>query len=208
MKSKDIKPGVVYGYRQGKYGSVEPVVFLAKPGPDQIYACPHRVKDGEPIHSHSRHATTPLTGRGFSSTDYGYAAVFAFGKPTAEVVDEMARATLDDFLAATKGYDAERGIRYSVVTVPARVVGPYDEAVAEEERRREAENRRWAEERGRREVAIQRAERLIEALQQHGIGGRPEPYSEPTFLEIPLDDVEKLLALLAEPCAGQLGDKP
>jgi hypothetical protein len=196
MKAKDIRPGVVYGYRRGKYGSVEPVVFLAKPGPDQIYACPRHTRSGEPIYSHSQHARAPVTGRGFGSVDYGYAAVFADTEPTTEVIDEMTKTTLGDFLAATKGHDPERGIRYGLVTVPARVVGPYEDAVTEEKRQWEAQRRQHHEDEARREAVRERVERIIAALRAHGVTSFPENWHEPGAMVIPLDDVEKLIALL------------
>lgn len=194
MKTKDIKPGVVYGYRRGKYGSVEPVVFLAKPGPDQLYGEPRFRKDREPVFEHWQQARKPRAGRSFGEASVGYPVVT--GRSEGADSAELLKVTLEDFRSATKRYDEARDITFQLVINPSHIVGPYDEAVGEEERRREAERRQYDEERAHREARQQRAGTLMEALTAHGITAKPNRYNEPTALEIPFDDVETLLGLL------------
>lgn len=194
MKTKDIKPGVVYGYRRGKTGLVEPVVFLAAPGPDQLYRRKSHPSPGTPLFTHEPQRDKPV--RGFrGSGDIGWPAVFG----SEDTVAEMTKATLDAFVAATRLHD--RGVRYDVVTVSSRIVGPYEEAVAEEKRQRDARIRQYDEDAARREAAQKRAGHLVERLKSYGVkaygvSARPNRYGEPTALEIPLDDLEKLLGLL------------
>jgi hypothetical protein len=52
VKTKDIKPGVVYGHRRGKYGRIEPAVFLAAPSAEHLFSPNRWAKDGEALEDH------------------------------------------------------------------------------------------------------------------------------------------------------------
>lgn len=194
MKTKDIKPGVVYGFRRGKYGVIEPVVFLAEPGPHHLYTEPRHRKDSEPVFVHVPRAGKPCAGRGFGESSVGYPAAVA----RIEDVDpaELLKVTLDDFLTATLRYDEGRRISFRLIVNPAYILGPYDEAIAEDERQSKARQRQYDEELAQRNAACDRASRLMGALASHGIASQSQPSYEPTALVIPLDDVEKLLERL------------
>jgi hypothetical protein len=201
MKTKDIKPGVVYGYRRGKYGRPIPIVFLAVPNAEHLYSPDDRRAKGAPLFHHCPRAGKPRMGRGFSGADVGYPV--AFVRTDGTDLTQPLRVTLDDFVAATKTYDEDRDVEYRVLTNPAHIVGPYEEAIAEDERRRTLRGQQAVLESERRATARVRASRLVGALKAYGVRAHAESSYEPTALEISLGDVEKLLALLPAPLSGE-----
>lgn len=194
MKTKDIKPGVVYAYRRGKFGRIEPVVFVAAPSSDRLYAFNQWAKYGEPVFQHRPNADKPRRGRGFSDPDVGYPVAFARSQGTDAKV--LAKATLEQFESATTTTDADLDVHWQVVTIPSHILGPYDQVIAEEDAAERARREQYAMERQQRDETQKRANQLLSALAEHGITAVADEYSTPPQMLLSLDDVEHLLGKL------------
>ncbi|MFG2001618.1 hypothetical protein ACGFNU_20950 [Spirillospora sp. NPDC048911] len=194
MKTKDIKPGVVYGYRRGKYGSVEPVVFVVAPSADHLYARDRWAGEGKPVHQHWPNAGKPRAGRGFADPDVGYPV--AFGRSEGTDLAALATTSLGQFTAATKASDEELDLRWGVITNPAHVLGPYEDVVAQTKADEDERRRGYEIERQQREEVQQRADRLMATLGKFGIDAKQDDWTEPANLKMTLDEVEKLLSRL------------
>ncbi|MEO3869368.1 hypothetical protein ABGB18_11100 [Nonomuraea sp. B12E4] len=194
MKAKDIKPGVVYGYRRGKYGSVTPVVFLAPIDKDHLYATTsHHRKPDTPAYVKARSGSKPGRGSFYSSPTVGYPVVLG---GTTTKPGSLPSVTLADFEAATSNYLGD-GISYGVITTLGHVAGLYEDVKADEAAERDAARaQRDAEERQRQDAA-QRVARVLPRFASLGVVVRADNEWDPTGLVIDLDNADKLLALLS-----------
>jgi hypothetical protein len=120
MKAKDIQPGKVYAYRQGTYRTVRPIVFLAPVDKDHLYA---KSRIHGPAFKRAPDATAPTAGTVYNAGTIGYPA--ALGSEGSDINDLRA-VTLTRFERVTSTFG--RRCEYTLVTVLARVIGPWDEA--------------------------------------------------------------------------------
>ena len=190
MRKQDIKPGVVYAYREGRLTSdwrePSPCVFLAAPADGQLYATSRsRGTDGAPY---------------FKAALKGAKASWPNGYPVVMIahtdhIPDAVSVTLADFETATSA--KAPGGRYSIVSNLAYIVGPYDEVIADRKIRWEAgrlENERQREiEQARR----RRGTAVIAALAAAGVRVDRLPMYDEDIV-IPLAEAEKLIALLAD----------
>jgi hypothetical protein len=116
MKAKDIKPGVVYAYRQSRSDPVRPVVFLAPVDSDHLYINSR---------THGRaflkapDATAPRAGSVYNSGTIGYPAALG-GEPS-----DLDDVTLTRFERVTSTLG--RRCEYTLITRLARVIGPWED---------------------------------------------------------------------------------
>lgn len=197
MKAKDIKPGEVYAYRSSKSGSVSPIVFLAPVDSEHLYSTTssHRGPDA-PAFVKARRGAKPGRGSYYSAPTHGYPAITGMGDSS---IDRLTSATLADFEAASSSrVDGDSYITYTVVTALGHIIGPYEETKAAVEAERQAEQDRRAAEAAARNAAKVRAGHLVEELSALGVDARPDDSWNPVGLVIAFDELDKLLALLAD----------
>jgi hypothetical protein len=192
VKAKDIEPGVIYAYQRGRgeYASIDAVMVLTPATPDNVY---HAIESHRPpgtaAFKKAKPGIKPRRGKGWSNSDYGYPAVMG-------PVDKLAAATLADFEAATSPYHVD-GCHFLVLTSTTPLVGPYEEAVAAQQQARAAAQDRREQERAERKADAAKAEGLVAALAKAGVQAQAATDWHPRALTIPLDQAEKLVALLA-----------
>ena len=188
MKSKDIKPGQIYACGSE---SVRPVVFLAAPTAAALYTRNRYPQNGQPVFRRAIGVTRPRIARSWTDADVGWAAVALTrsheGDPAA-----LLTVTLEDFTAATKEDDAERGITYTLITNPAHITGLYAEVTAKQQQEQEAARALQARQAAAYQERRNRADRLAAALATHGVTTQAADHE----LRISFDDAEKLIALL------------
>lgn len=191
MKTKDIKPGVVYAYRASKYDSVRPVVFVTEPSPEAVYRAVRRPRHGEPRYLPAPGAK-PQTAKGFSGSAYGYLAVTI--SAVGDDPNELAAVTLDDVLAL-KFPDRLTDASVLLVTVPGHIIGPFAEVAAEDERQRQARDAQYKREEQDRKQRMARMASVLDRLTTLGIPSRSEG---PPHLGVVINvgDAEKIIALL------------
>ena len=173
MRKQDIKPGVVYAYREGKYSSASPVVFLAAPVTSKIYTQSGRRYEGD----------EPYFGlaNGKPGRHAGYPVLMVADE---DRIPEAADVTLADFEAATK--PAAPGGRFTYVGNLTYIVGPYVEEREERERTARAEQESRA-----------RAIGILTALRARDITPNRIPsWGAVDSVSLPLAEAEKLIALL------------
>lgn len=124
MKAKDIRPGVVYAYRQGSYRRLRPIVFLAPVDSDHLY---RKSRIHGPAFKQAPEASAPTAGTVYNSGTIGYPA--ALGNEDSDL-DDLRAVTLTRFEHVTSTLG--RRCEYLLVTVLARVVGPWDSSLSEE----------------------------------------------------------------------------
>jgi hypothetical protein len=183
MRKQDIKPGVVYAYQESRtYGSVKPIAFLAAPSEGRVYTKSFRTPPGERCFTRNDRATTA------SRTTGGYPAVW---------VDDPARpptATLADFEAATANEGDPDAPRFTTVRNLTYITTTWEVAAAELAEQKRADEAA----RARRAAIRDRADRVVSALRAHGVEANRVPaYGAADPLTLPLDEAEKLIALLA-----------
>lgn len=195
MRAKDIKPGVVYGYRQGKYGTVTPIVFLAPIDKDHLYATTsHHRKDGTPAYVKARPTSKPGRSALFSGPTIGYPAIVGEYTATAE---NLPTKTLADFEVTPTQYIGEGGFRYQVITSLAGVIGLYEDVKAAEIAEREADRAQRAADEKRRQAGSERAATLVKKFAAAGVVVAADNDWQPTGLVMDFDNADKLIALLS-----------
>ncbi|MFI6883424.1 hypothetical protein [Streptosporangium canum] len=205
MKAKDIKPGVVYGYRASKHSEVRPVVFLAAVDADHVYREADRfAQKGTPAFGKARSGTKPKRGTGYSGRTCGYPVVISYGQVD---VEALASVTLAEFEAATSTYRGEQGTQFNLVTNLGHVIGPWEEAAAAEQAERAARDAERDCEEREREAAQAQAKAAVAALAALGVTTEADHGWRPTALTIRLDEVTKLLALLGEQSSPSQGSE-
>lgn len=122
MKAKDIKPGEVYAYRQSRYDEPRPIVFLAPVDREHLY-----FKSRTPglAFLKEKDATAPRAGTVFNGGTIGYPAALGYADSD---LDDLRAVTLHRFERVTSTLG--RRCEYTLVTVLARVIGPWEEAAA------------------------------------------------------------------------------
>jgi hypothetical protein len=195
MKAKDIKPGVVYGYRRGKYGTVTPIVFLAPVDKDHLYAtASHHRKAGTPAYVKAGPNSKPGHSTLFSGPTIGYPAITGEYAATA---DNVPAKTLADFEAATSHYIGEEGWRFQVITSLTGVIGPYEDVRAAEAAQREADRAQRAADEKRRQAGSEHAATLVKKFAAAGVVVAADNDWQPSGLVIDFDNADKLITLLS-----------
>lgn len=136
MRKQDIKPGVLYAWtRSREYGEPQPIVFLNTPADGELYRRPRRYGSSTgPVFTRDYTSSKPESGSGFASSPVGYPAVIGHSAAAAGLLPSFALA---GFEAATSAHSDETEL--TVITSLAQVTGPYAEAVAGYQARRQAE---------------------------------------------------------------------
>ena len=120
MRAKDIKPGVVYGYRDHFHG-IRPIVFLAPIDRGHLYI---KSRTSGPAFQRAPDSVAgPRPGSVYNSGTVGYPA--ALGKPGYDV-DDLREVTLARFEQVTSTLG--RRCEYGLVVRLARVIGPWETA--------------------------------------------------------------------------------
>jgi hypothetical protein len=194
MRKQDIKTGVVYAYQRGRgdYDSPEPIVFLAAPADGKLYTERDSFSQKGISFHRARPGGKPVARRSYMGGSTGYPAVLLdHGTDPADLL----RVTLADFEAATTAYPGN--IKFVVFVTLAHITGPYDEQVAEYEGRRAARDDASARQEQARRASRDRAKGITAALKAAGIEAEADnAYGTVTSIVIPLDEAEKLIALL------------
>lgn len=126
MKKADIKPGVVYTYRQHVSNELVPVVFLS--GSSQIGALYQENRRDARAFRHAPDAHRVRAGTVYNDGTIGYPAVLLHdSKPSADDMALLCGITITDFRRATASWDSERGLNFILVTSMARVVGQWED---------------------------------------------------------------------------------
>ena len=199
MKFKDIKPGVIYAYRDSKYGTPEKIMFLAGVEGIRLYAeAPFRAGPEVPAFTASR-LDKPESGRSdvwATQSKHGYPAVRR-SSWSKEDEPDLTAVTWDDFRQATVGtrYDNDRNIEFTVATRLAAVLGPWDEVMAAEDEKRKAEKAASEKAEAARLDKKTRAAKVSSILQDAGIKAIARS-ADGYALTIELNEAEKLAGLL------------
>jgi len=187
MKRTSIKAGVVYATKTA--GSPNPVMFL-EDGAAGLYS---RQRGGG-IHQHEENSYTKArAGQGFSIVSIGYVILkqdwmSAGSQPLALPWQVDPAAELERFRAGEK--PSVKGLTFDIITSLAKIA-PWDEATAENEAREAAQR----EARAKSAESRARIDAAREGLRALGID---TGYSLGSGkIELPVWEVEKLLALLA-----------
>jgi hypothetical protein len=201
MKKADIKPGVVYAYQRGRgdYDEPQPIVFLNAPADGDLYArSSYHRPPGAPAFHAAHDGSKPHRGSGYSSPDVGYPAVMLGGNaPKGTKPEDLLKFTLAGFKAATST-TAGDGTMFTLITSLAQITGTYAEAKAEYEARRQARREEAQQERTAADASRARAIDVLASLRAHDIEANRIPaYSAVDSITLPLDEAEKLIALLA-----------
>lgn len=125
MKAKDVKPGVVYAYRDRFYPEPRPIVFLAPTDRDHLYI---KTRTAGRAFQKAPEGSTPSDGTVWNSGTIGYPAVLG---DVGSNLDDLRAVTLARFrqVSSTLG----RRCEYTLVVRLARVVGPWDATATEED---------------------------------------------------------------------------
>jgi hypothetical protein len=197
MKAKDIRPGVVYGYRAGADDRVKPVVFLAPVDADHLYqTTSHHRKPGTVAYVKAHRGAKLGNSRLLSSSPtVGYPAAQPSRTSREKATPfDLGCVTLEDFEAATSHVAPMLGVEFTLVTSLTHVRGLYETELAAEQRRADADA---AAERKAREAEA-RVRAIAGVLKRHGLAGvTVDTYGRPRLV-ITLEDAEKLLTLLPE----------
>ena len=205
MKLKDIKPGVAYAYQDSKSRQAGKIIFLAVPGESIRLYRETAWRAGSDKHAFTRsRETRPQSGQSDVWTRqavHGYPAVqihLAYGE---QPEPDLTAVTWDDFLAVTVATteDKARGIKFILVTRLACVLGPWDEVMAAEAQRKQAEqadrDKRETERRDRK----RRAAMVVATLEKLGIDSFFERGDSNRYaVSMELDAAEKLAELINE----------
>ncbi len=196
MKAKDIKPGVVYGYRSSTLDHVRPVVFLAPPDDTHRYQTASRPRgSGTPAYVKAQPGAKLGEGKLMSTPTVGFPAVkISWMRGEGAKPADLLQVTLDDFEAATSHIAPVPGVEFTLVTRLASIHGLYDVLVAQEQAEEDAEKRRLAEQRD----AAARTRAAADALVARGFPSataRQDRFGG-ALLTLDPDDAEKLLTML------------
>jgi hypothetical protein len=195
MKKADIAPGVVYAYSTRRDGLwPEPIVLLAAPADGVLYSERYSPGDNESVYIKAlpgAHA-----GSDYLHKTTGYPAVM-FASHHDEDPARLLQVTLGTFEAATNAWTRD-GLHLMVIAHLAAIVGPWEEVVASQEAARQAEQERTDRQAQHDRENRARASAVIAALSRAGIkAGGVSQYGAVTSIPLPLDEAEKLVALLA-----------
>jgi hypothetical protein len=196
MKKADIKPGVVYAcWRRKAHESPSPIMFLAAPSPDALY---HRARGGDetaPCFARALAHDKPQREEGWQVGTIGYPAAMR-GSDSKLAPEDLLNVTLADFEAATSSQQG--GYRFTLVCNLAEIAGPWDEEVAWDRERHRRRDERIKQELAAADASRARAADILTALRAHGVEANRIPtYSAVDSITLPLDEAEKLIALLA-----------
>lgn len=209
MRAKDIKVGIVYAYRTSKYHTPRPIVFLDEAAPGHIYAGerPGRASGKPRFKLAPNVSSIGAAGRGgfgYGGSDYGYAAVVWDGTSGEPDLALLKAVTLDDFTTATSATmrdgDGEWLMEMLVVTSLSYILGEYDAVMEAEAAAREAKRKATKERMAREEAHHKRVQAQVDALRAYGFKARPTGTRtiDGPLLGIPMDDIDRLLSLLAD----------
>lgn len=195
MQRKNIKAGVIYAVKSS-CDSPSPVVFL-EDGAAGLYTPALRGGTRFVQAAESKYAKAKR-GTGWNGTTYGYAALVparipdAVGEALGALREIDASAELERF--RTIGRQESGLLRFDLITSLTRIV-PWDDAVAEYEATRAADQKRWDEVNARtgRQTAVLAGLRnlglSVSAREQGAVG-------------MSLEAAERLLAMLNEKTEG------
>lgn len=197
MKAKDIKPGVVYGYRSSKYGHLQAVVFLAPVDGNHLYHSASSSKPkGSPAFIKAREGSKPgRRGSTYSSPTTGYAAVRT---SSPEAATHLRAITIEDFeeAASRATVSGIKDAEFTLITTLAHILGPYAELKAGEDAAKERKHAARRAEEEKDAADRNRLTNLRSALAGRGVKaiGRIED-GEPVIV-LSAAEVDRLLALL------------
>lgn len=196
MRKQDIKPGVVYAYREGKYGHTLPVMFLST----GLYTGRGYRDTESPKFRVAGGYEQPHTGRlGAPTTGYlvaiGRSQIGVHKINYDEVADRMARITLADAEASAWEL-ADGDIGVMLIVRLGVIIGLWDEVMAAEREQKEVERQRRERKAAEAKALDDRAAAVRKAITLHGISARFS--SVDRNLIVSLDDAEKLAALLLD----------
>ena len=143
MRKKDIKPGVVYAYREGKYGETLPVMLLTA----DLYKGRGYRDDEGPKFRKAGAGDAPHSGRlGSPTTGYLVAIMrHRYGRKVDydAAAERMASITLAD-MEATGGESLDDLIGFMLIVRLGVIIGRWDEVTAQQREEAEQEARRQA----------------------------------------------------------------
>lgn len=200
MKSADIKPGEVYAYQGSRYGTPDEVIFLTPLDKSHFYQAKRYRKEGEPHYTLDERATSPRKDRLYGNSGY----LVAIGS-------NVVKATLAEAISPEE-LPRGRGYQYSILLQTTKVIGLYQEVMAERQAqaKQDREERRAQEERNK--IRSQEMVRLhakftalgvdIELISSGGFLWTDSEYtrknSPPRAFELTRDQAEVLVALLED----------
>lgn len=194
MRKQDIKPGVVYAYREGKYGETLPVVFLAT---DFYKGRDYRDEDGPKFRKagaadapHSDRLGSPTTGYLVAIMRHQYGRKVDYDA----AAERMAKVTLAD-MEATGGESLDDLIGFMLLVRLGVVIGPWGEVMAQQREEAEEKKRRQEIISATAKALDDRAAKVRLVLIAKGVSPRFSTTARDLILS--LEDAEKLASLLA-----------
>jgi hypothetical protein len=191
MKRSEIKPGVVYAYREGRddYDRLVPVVILST----EAYTAQNRHEPGTPLYRKEPPGTKKLQRRAFYPST-GMPMVWArYGSGTPE---DLAKVTLEDFEATTSNFvDQDKGITFEVLSYLPYLVGEYEAEVEARKQRLAARDKLREERTAARRDKSNRGHAV--AMTLDAVGVRAHSWSDGN-ITVSLDEGEKLAQVLRD----------
>lgn len=195
MKRTDIRAGVVYAYQRSTYNEPQPIVFLNAPADGVLYCeTSHYRAPGSPAFIKARADSKPH--RVQFGSDVGYPVV-RLRWDSKDDPASLLSVTLADFEAATGSIDGGR--EFAVVVSLAAIAGPWSDVKAARDEQVEADRQLREHERAEADASRARAIDVLTALRARDIEPeRISPYGKVESIVLPLEEAEKLLAMLRD----------